>query len=343
MQLKSRVLLAFIAGYLALASESSGHHSFAAFYDLKIVTELDGELTRLLWNNPHVRFTVRVKDEKGQERLWEIETNSVSILGRMGLTPDIMKVGDRVKVAGNPGRASKQQMFAHSVLLKNGQEVVLAPGEKPRWSNRTVGNSGPWLASAGKASDPQRGIFRVWSSSLSGPWLFPDDTRYPLTTEAQAALSKFDPVKNYPLRNCTPKGMPTIMEQPYPMQFIQQGTDIVLRMEEYDTVRTIHMQTESGGKERPRSLLGYSVGKWEGTTLVVMTSGIKWPHFDAAGIPLSDRAGIVERFAPTADGSRLDYQMTVADPMTFTKPAVLRKHWLSLPNVEVRPYKCTQG
>ena len=173
--------------------------------------------------------------------------------------------------------------------------------------------------------------------------MFPDDIRYPLTAGAQAALAKFDPVKNYPLRNCTPKGMPTIMEQPYPMQFLQQGDDIVLRMEEYDTVRTIHMQTESGAKERSRSPLGYSVGKWEGTTLVVMTSGINWPHFDAAGIPLSDRAGIVERFAPTADGSRLDYQMTVTDMLTFTKPVVLQKHWLSLPNVDVRPYKCTQG
>lgn len=343
MKLGSRSLSAFLIACFAMSGTASAHHSFAAFYDVSKVTEVDGELTRVLWNNPHVRFTVRAKDNNGREEMWDVETNSVSILGRMGLSADSLKIGSRIKVAGNPARGSQRGMLAGNVLLPTGQEIVLNPGEKPRWSNRTVGTSGPWLATAGKASDPQRGIFRVWSSALTGPWLFPENAKYPLTARAQARVAAFDPVKNYPLRDCTPKGMPTIMEQPYPIQFTQQGENIRLRLEEYDTLRTIHMKADSASQQRSRSPLGYSVGRWDGTALIVTTTSINWPHFDAAGIPISERVEIVERFTPSADGSRLDYRMTVTDPLTFTQPVLLQKHWLALPDVEVKPYKCTRS
>jgi hypothetical protein len=163
-----------------------------------------------------------------------------------------------------------------------------------------------------------------------------------LTERAQSIARAFDPVKNYPLRDCTPKGMPTIMEQPYPMQFSQQGENILLRMEEYDTVRTIRMKPDSR-PQQSRAPLGHSTGRWEGTALIVTTTGISWPHFDAAGIPISEQARLVERFTPSADGSRLDYRMTVTDPLTFTKPVDLQKHWLGLPDVELKPYRCTRG
>ena len=52
------------------------------------------------------------------------------------------------------------------------------------------------------------------------------------------------------------------MEQPYPIQFVQDGADIVLRMEEYDTVRTIHLGDTEPGEARAKSLLGYSQGHW---------------------------------------------------------------------------------
>jgi hypothetical protein len=58
---------------------------------------------------------------------WDVETHSVSILRRMQVSPDVLKVGDRVRIAGNPGRRSKADFFAHSLLLPGGQEVLLQP------------------------------------------------------------------------------------------------------------------------------------------------------------------------------------------------------------------------
>ncbi|HEX5047492.1 MAG TPA: hypothetical protein VFX89_10395, partial [Gammaproteobacteria bacterium] len=86
-----------------------------------------------------------------------------------------------------------------------------------------------------------------------------------------------------------------------------------------------------------------SVGRWDGRTLAVTTTKIDWPFFSQLGIPQSADVSIVERFTPTADGSRLDYAMTVTDPVNFTRPVELATHWLYLPGVELLPYECTGG
>lgn len=338
----ARVSVALLFGLSAVPPAASAHHSVSYEYDVTSVTELEGDVTRVLWDNPHVRFTVKGRNDRGREALWEVATSSVSILRRMGISPDILKVGDRVRVAGNPARRGLTEVLAHNVFLPNGQEVILTPGAATRWSKRTVGTSETWLATAGKASDPGRGIFRVWSTSLATPFLFPEDQNsYPLTPAARTTAARFDFARDNPLRNCSPKGMPTIMEQPYPMEFVEQRESILLRLEEYDTVRTIHMTARASTKPSAPTRLGYSAGRWDGSTLVVTTRGANWRHLDAVGIPLSAAAEMVERFTPSSDGSRLDYQLTVTDPGTFTKPVVLNKHWIWLPEIKISPYACT--
>ena len=61
---------------------------------------------------------------------------------------------------------------------------------------------------------------------------------------------------------------------------------------------------------------------------------------NAAAIAAVATAGESTRLRPSADGSRLDYEMTVTDPATFTRPVVLRQHWLWLPSVTLLPYEC---
>ena len=58
------------------------------------------------------------------------------------------------------------------------------------------------------------------------------------------------------------------------------------------------------------------------------------------GDHLRPDAEIVERFTPSADGSRLDYTMTITDPATFTARVTLTKAWEWRPGEEVRPYEC---
>lgn len=140
--------------------------------------------------------------------------------------------------------------------------------------------------------------------------------------------------------NCTPKGMPTIMEAPYPWEFIQDGEDIVFHQEEYDTWRTIHMGPDASPEGEPATLLGYSTGHWEGETRVVRTTNTTWRNFNTLGVPLSAAAEMVERFTMVADGSRMEYEMTFADPATFTEPVTLPVHWIWYPDAEVGAYDC---
>ena len=117
---------------------------------------------------------------------------------------------------------------------------------------------------------------------------------YPLTDAAKKSRAAFNPLTDTVAPGCRPKGMPTIMEQPYPMEFVRKGDAILLRLEEYDTVRTIDMAPRAKVDSLPKTLLGRSTGRWDGETLIVTTSRIDWPYFDPSGIPQGPASTIEE-------------------------------------------------
>jgi hypothetical protein len=111
-------------------------------------------------------------------------------------------------------------------------------------------------------------------------------------------------------------------------------------MEEYDTVRRIAMTSDAASRSDSRSILGVSRGRWDGAALVVTTTEIDYRWFNGTGIPLGRNAATEERFELSADGSRLEYTMTVTDSDTFTAPVTLRKAWEWRPGEQVRPFEC---
>jgi hypothetical protein len=179
----------------------------------------------------------------------------------------------------------------------------------------------------------------VWSTKFNEPGgLWRRD--YPLTDAAKKARASFNPLTDTVAPGCRPKGMPTIMEQPYPMEFVNKGNTILWRMEEYDTVRTINMAPDANVDSLPKTLLGRSKGRWDGETLIVTTTRIDWPYLDSSGVPQGPSAAIVERFTPTSDGTRLNYTMAITDPATFTMPIELTRSWVWRPEETVKPYNC---
>jgi len=312
------------------------HHS-GSEYD-RTTVEIEGTLVELVWQNPHVHFGVRTTDKDGKTAVWDIEANSLSILRRTDANPDNLKLGDRIKVAGAPSRQTPNKMWASNILPANGREVVLGPGIKPRWKGAADGEKSTWF-DGGTDADKAAGIFRVWSTKFNEPGgLWRRD--YPLTDAARKKHAAFNPLTDTVAPGCRPKGMPTIMEQPYPLEFVRKGDTILLRMEEYDTVRTIDMK--GAGGQRPRTLLGSSQGRWEGDTLVVTTTGIAWSYLDSSGVPLGPSASIVERYMPTPDGTRLTLRMTVTDADTFTQPVELQRSWVWRKGETVKPYNCVE-
>jgi hypothetical protein len=336
--MKRHVWIAALGAASAVDAIAHAHHSVSAWFDTTVeMAEVEGVVTELRWQNPHVVFTLRVDDED-----WSIETLSTSGISRWGITRDLIAVGDRLRVAGNPARREANSLFVRNILLPGGREIVL--GGNARWSADTLRGSELLQAREGDASRPDLGLFRTWSTGGVNGVLFPeavqanfDFGRYPLTPAARAALEAFDFASDDPTKDCAPKGMPTIMEQPYPMEIVDRGATIELLIEEYDTRRVIQMQPTGVSAPGP---MGVSVGRWEGSALVVVTTRSNWGYFDSVGIPLSIDAVMVERFEPSADGARLDYTLNVTDPATFTAPVELKKTWIWRPEVTRGTYEC---
>ncbi len=322
-------------GLFLLPAIASAHHSQAGYADER--QELEGELVDVIWRNPHVGFTLNVVNEDGGEELWRIEAfGSIYGLRRSGITRELFKTGERVRTVGQPSNRRPREFLASHMLLADGTEAVLQVNAEPYWGGEALGGRAQWVADETEtvdAASENRGLFRVWSIPALA-----DRVRYvPFTDAAIVARAAWDPFDNFTSR-CEPEGMPRIMTNPHPFEFVDEGATIRLRVELYDQVRNIHMD-DSAAEEAPASSLGYSVGHWEGRTLVVETMRVNWPYFDNVGTPQSEAVEIVERFALTDDQSRLDYRMTITDPATFTEPATITGHWLALGEA-IAPFAC---
>lgn len=328
---------------LTVTSAAMGHHSPFLFFDPTSTIEVEGKIIKLQWRNPHVVFQLETTDSSGEAAAWKLETHSVSILRRMNLDRDSVSVGDNVKVAGWPSKRGGHELFITNMLMPDGVEIAFDPGAPPRWADEAKGDKSTWMATADSAAGGgAEGIFHVWSTSLvggDGNFLY-EGYDFPLTAKGQAARSSYDMYSNPILGTCEYKGMPTIMEQPYPMQFAKSHNRILMHMEEGNIVRTFDMTPGASIAGKEPTALGHSIGEWHGDTLVITTTGSSWPYVDMTGVPNSPDTLYVERFTPSDDGKTLDYTLTVTDPDTFTETPTFSKQWLWVPGAVVEPYDC---
>ncbi len=145
-----------------------------------------------------------------------------------------------------------------------------------------------------------------------------------------------------PEGKCFLPGVPRATYLPYPFQILQTSDLIMIAYQYANAVRTIHMNDP--GPSPANSWMGWSVGYWEGDTLVVDVSGMNdqtW--FDRAGNFHSDALHVIEHYTP-AGQNHLLYEATIEDPNVFRRP------WkISLPlyrrieqNVELMEFKCVE-
>lgn len=118
--------------------------------------------------------------------------------------------------------------------------------------------------------------------------------------------------------NCLPPGLPAIMNQPYPLEFLLTPGKVTIISEAYTQVRHIYTDGRPLPADPDPSFFGTSIGHWDGDTLVAesvgfedVPRGINFPH--------SDKMKIVERFHLT-DPDTMTIQTTVEDPEALTMP-----------------------
>lgn len=322
-----KVVVAIIL--LSLPTMLFAHHS-VNFYE-EAVTRVAGELVEVQWRNPHVGLTIEVVSDRGVPEIWQMETSSIYPLERAGVTRDILSVGRQIVIIGRRSTREVSKMLALRAQLRDGTDL-------PLWFQFTPENYDDEGQLVDAATE-NVGIFRVWSVPAANMFEAVEQLAdQPFTQSAIDARASWDMLDNFAIR-CEPEGLPRIMVNPHPFEFIDQGSEIILRAELYDVERVIHMDTDSAPDEEPWSRLGYSVGHWEGGDFIVRTTRANWPFFDTIGTPLSEDVEIEERYSLSADQSRLDFEITITDPSTFTSPAHLDGYWLSL-GESIQPYDC---
>ena len=119
-------------------------------------------------------------------------------------------------------------------------------------------------------------------------------------------------------------GVPRIMYMPFPFQILQTPTHFAMVFEYDRAIRIVY----TNGTPHPRGpinwWMGDSRGRWEGDTLVVdVVHFTDQTWFDRAGNFHSDALHLVERYTP-AGADHINYEVTVEDPNTFTRPWTMR-------------------
>jgi hypothetical protein len=152
------------------------------------------------------------------------------------------------------------------------------------------------------------------------------------------AYSKDDPA----MYDCLPQGPRMNMFAPLPVKFVQTR-QLLLMLSEDLTYRQIFLDGRSLPVNPDPSFMGYSVGRWDGDTLVVETIGFKdrtW--LDFSGLPHTEALHIVERIRRTAFG-HLEIEETLTDPSVFTRPVTVRLGAQYVPDTELLEFVCAEN
>ena len=140
---------------------------------------------------------------------------------------------------------------------------------------------------------------------------------------------------------CLPLG-PAALTNSDPVKFIQTPSLIVMLLEDL-TYRQIHLDGRKLPKNPNPSWMGYSVGRWDGDTLVVETSGFTeraWLDYD--GHPHTEALRLTERYR-RRDFGHLDVEITFDDPGAYARPWTVSVPMELFPDTELLEFVCREN
>ena len=168
----------------------------------------------------------------------------------------------------------------------------------------------------------------------------------PLRPWAKELLQKrmADNSKDNPDVWCLPLGNQQFNVHTFPRKTIQTPDVFLILYETHMGIRQIFTDGRPLPKNDPQPwFFGYSVGRWEGDTLVVETTGFKdggWLDID--GSPLTEQGRTIERFRRPTYGT-IEIEQTIDDPKAYTRPFTTRVNWRLMPDTEIMEMVCLEN
>jgi hypothetical protein len=297
-----------------VALPAAAHHSPAAF-DLTRDVYLEGTVTSFSWRNPHVYLELELVDTDGKVSRQQIEAGPAQVFAAAGLTADAIQEGERLRVRVKPNRGGADRVVLGWQLTKADGTVIPLHARAATLTAEGVEEAtsiaGVWV--------PQATDFASLAAAARA---------WPLTDKARAIMAASREARAASLSRCVPYGPPALMAIPA-VAVVEVGTsEVTFVLDGMNARRVVHLDRQSSPAALGPALLGHSIGRWEGDTLVVETAGFSaQPNGYAFDLPSSAAKRIVERFALSADRKHLEYEATVEDAEYLAAPVTHRSQW----------------
>jgi hypothetical protein len=149
--------------------------------------------------------------------------------------------------------------------------------------------------------------------------------------------------KDNPDAHCLPLGVMQLHTHGQPRKIVQTPDLVLIIYEANSGLRQIFTDGRPLPKDPEPWWYGYSVGKWDGDTLVVESKGFKdlgW--LDVEGSPLTESGRIIERMR-RVDYGHLVTEVTIGDPKAYTKPWTVTVHHRLLPDTDLIEFICQEN
>ena len=236
-----------------------------------------------------------------------------------------------------------------SSILASAQWPRAASAKLPRTPDGKVNLSAPTPRAADGHPDLS-GVWEMYAESempkllINLAWdLKPGDVQMLPWAEQLYKQRSDSNGKDHPGAQCLPSGIPEKDTVPHPYKIVQTP-DLILIL--YES-RTIYRQIFTDGRPLPKdpnpAWQGYSVGHWDGDTLVVESAGFNGKTWlDMSGHPATEDLHVTERFT-RRDLGHMDLQITINDPKTYAKPWNVAAKIHLLPLDDLIEYVCEEN
>jgi hypothetical protein len=316
------------AAAAALTAPALAHHSAAAFNTQQTVTVV-GTVTEYRFANPHVYMTLQVRKDDGSTVSMEVEAGAASVLNALGFNRDSVKVGEVVRITGNPGRREPERLLLGRELFKlDGGYVPLNISSKSVYQ--------------AKINATATSVEGTWFSTMGSFGGYMGQARkFALTDAGKAAAAKVAGPLNTTQKDCIPIGVPSVMFYPVATTITAEKDRVLVSVDWMDTERVVYLDGRPHPPATQTFLHGHSVGRWEGKALVVETTNFQDHGMGTStSVPGSTQKKVTERFELSEDGKQLIYSGTVEDPLYLVQPGTWSGRLEYRPGMQHSQQKC---
>lgn len=340
MKTLSKLICAVI--FTAFPTSVFAHHSFQATFRADAKITVEGVVTDFRFKNPHVLVFLDVTNDDGSITNWMSEGAAATNMRRRGWSRDTLKPGDLIQITGDSTRDGSPMVSIESVnvLDPDSRAVIVALGSDRALEDQVQSVDTIPLALA----DGRPNLTGFWPNNPPGPRGRPRPPPIPFN-EKGLALQATNQKADDPQVFCDAPGMVRqVAMTPHPFRITQYEDRVVFDYEEYGGHREVYFG-DSIPAAGIKTHLGDSVARYEGDALIIETVNLLSNPVSPDGHRLSDQMTVVEtyrRVADLANGSALQLEVVVTDPVYLSEPLVWPKGKVYAASYEMIGQDCRQ-